>query len=195
MALLGGSADARPKDRERWDSKYDTKDYVFGKEPVRFLVEHVHLLPKGRALDIAMGEGRNGVFLATQGFRVLGLDISEKGLSKARTLAQEQGVTIETKVVDLETYELEKDAYDVILCTYYLQRSLFPQIRDALKHGGMAVVETYDIRHRKYNTKMREEYLLKEDELLELFKGFTIIKYQTTDDGESAFASIIVQKP
>ncbi len=193
--LVGGAADAKPADQERWDSKYDTQAYIFGTEPVRFLAEHVHLLPKGKALDLAMGEGRNGVFLAKQGFQVLGLDISEKGLSKARKLAEAQGVSIETKVVDLETYELEKDAYDVIVCTYYLQRSLFPQIKAALKRGGMAVVETYTLRHQKYNPKMKAEYLLREDELPELFNGFKVITYQTVDDGESAYASIIVQKP
>lgn len=193
--LLAGPVHAKPKDQERWDSKYDTGDYLFGKEPIRFLKEHVHLLPKGRALDIAMGEGRNGVFLATQGFQVLGLDISEKGLAKARKLAAERGVTIETKVVDLDTYRLEPNAYDVILCTYYLQRSLFPQIKEALKPGGMALVETYTMRHQKYNPKMKAEYLLQEDELPALFAGLKVVLYQTVDDGESAYASILVQKP
>ena len=72
-----------------------------------------------------MGEGRNGVFLATKGFRVTGIDISETGLKKAETLAKEQGVSIETQVVDLEQYQLSPETYDVIICTYYRSETCF----------------------------------------------------------------------
>ena len=123
-------------------------------------------MPKGKALDLAMGEGRNGVFLATKGFQVTGLDISEKGLEKAQALAKAQGVTIETKVVDLDQAPL-----------------------------GMIVVETYTIDHLKYRPQFRKEWLLEKNELVELFKDFTILDYQVVDNGESAFASIIAQKP
>lgn len=204
--LIGGAAcaallsipltvSADPRDQERWDKKYQEDRYLFGKEAIPFLATYVHLLPKGRALDLAMGEGRNGVFLATRGFRVTGLDISARGLEKAQRLAKEQGVTIETRVVDLEKAELERESYDVILCTYYLQRSLFPQIKDALKHGGMAVVETYTVDHLKYRPDFNRIYLIEQNELLELFRDFRIIRYQFEDTGQAAYASIIAQKP
>ena len=91
---------------------------------------------EGKTLDIAMGEGRNGVFLATQGFEVIGIDISEIGLNKAQALATEHGVTIKTQLVDLERHQFSEEAYDLIICTYYLQRDLFPKIVKALKTGG-----------------------------------------------------------
>ena len=53
-------------DKERWNNKYETENYLFGRDPIPFLTDHVDLLPKGAALDLAMGEGRNGVFLATK---------------------------------------------------------------------------------------------------------------------------------
>ncbi len=186
---------AAAKDKARWDSKYSSEKYLFGTRPIAFLEQNVDLLPKGTVLDLAMGEGRNGVFLATKGFQVTGLDISEKGLEKARKLAAERGATIRTRVVDLETYQLPKNTYDVVLCTYYLQRDLFPQIKDALKSGGMALVETYTMDHRKYRPRFRREYLLHANELLELFQDFTIIRYQNVDDGEAAYESIIAKKP
>ena len=62
---------AHDKDKSRWDSKYDTETYIFGTTPIPFLVETLDLLPKGKTLDIAMGEGRHGVFLAAKGFDVL----------------------------------------------------------------------------------------------------------------------------
>lgn len=195
MCFLSGSVEADPKDKERWDSKYGGTEYLFGKEPIPFLRQHVSLLPKGRVLDLAMGEGRNGVFLAGQGFQVTGLDISEKGLEKARALAAERGVRITTRVVDLEDYRAEQNAYDVVLCIYYLQRGLFPRIKEALKPGGMAVVETYTVEHLKYRPQFRKEYLLEVNELLELFRDFTIIRYEFHDDGSAAYASLIARKP
>ena len=185
--------EAKPRDKDRWDKKYSTEAYIFGKEPVPFLKQNVHLLPKGKALDIAIGEGRNGVYLATQGFEVVGLDISEKGLAKAHQLAKQNGVKIETRVVDLEKHQLEKNAYDVILLMYYMQRDLWPQINDALKPGGMAIIETYNVDHLKHQ-KFNPKWLLKSNELLEAFKDMKIIRYQAYEDNDHAYSSIIVQK-
>jgi 2-polyprenyl-3-methyl-5-hydroxy-6-metoxy-1,4-benzoquinol methylase len=193
LLLIPAYGVAKEKDKSRWDGKYDTETYIFGKTPIPFLVENLHLLPKGKTLDIAMGEGRNGVYLATKGFDVLGLDISEKGLQKARQLAKAQNATIETRVVDLENHTLEKNAYDLIICTYYMQRDLFPQFKDALKPGGMALVETYNMDYLKY-AKFNPKWLLNTNELLEIFKGYKIIRYQAYDDGEIAYSSILVQK-
>jgi len=184
---------AREKDKTRWDGKYDTETYIFGKKPIPFLVENLHLLPRGKTLDIAMGEGRNGVYLATEGFDVLGLDISETGLQKAHRLAKAQNTKIETRVVDLENYTLEKNAYDLIICTYYMQRDLFPQFMEALKPGGMALVETYNMDYLKY-ARFNPKWLLKTNELLEIFKDYKVIRYQAVDDGNAAYSSILVQK-
>lgn len=192
--LLAAGATAAPGDRERWDEHYDSDKYLFGTRPIQFLVDNVHLLPKGRALDLAMGEGRNGVYLATQGFDVLGLDISAKGLNKAHRLAERQNVKIETRVVDLENYQLQRDAFEVVLCTYYMQRDLFDQIKLALRPGGMAVIETYNVDYLRY-ARFPKKYLLEPNELLEIFKDFKIIRYQAYDDGKEAYSSIIAQKP
>jgi 2-polyprenyl-3-methyl-5-hydroxy-6-metoxy-1,4-benzoquinol methylase len=185
---------AKPKDKDRWNSKYETEVYLFGEKPIPFLVDNVHLLRKGKVLDIAMGEGRNGVYLATQGFEVLGLDISEKGLAKAHNLAKKNKVTIETKVVDLESFTLEPNSYDVILCTYYMQKDLFKQFQSALKPGGMIVVETYNVDYLKY-VQFSRKWALDTNEMLDIFKGLRVIRYQDYDDGKEAYSSIIAQKP
>ena len=185
---------AKPKDKDRWNSKYETEVYLFGEKPIPFLVDNVHLLRKGKVLDIAMGEGRNGVYLATQGFEVLGLDISEKGLEKAHNLAKKNKVTIETKVVDLESFTLEPNSYDVILCTYYMQKDLFKQFQSALKPGGMIVVETYNVDYLKY-VQFSRKWALDTNEMLDIFKGLRVIRYQDYDDGKEAYSSIIAQKP
>jgi len=197
LALLLSSvpAAADPKDRERWDARFAKEEYFMGKDPIPFLATHVHLLPKGKVVDLAMGEGRNAVYLAGKGFQVLGLDISPKGLEKAQKLAAEKKVTIETNAVDLEQYQLEREAFDVVLVSYYLQRDLVPQIKAALKSGGMVVIETYNLDYLKYNPRFRREWALEKNELLDWFKDYKILRYQAVDDGKEAYSSIIAQKP
>jgi len=183
------------QDQIRWDKKYSTKKYLFGREAISFLQDHVDLLPKGHVLDLAMGEGRNGVFLATKGFQVTGVDISAEGLKKAETLAAELGVTIKTVVADLEFYEIPANTFDVIICTYYLQRDLFSKIAAALKPGGMALIETYTMDHLQYRSGFNKAFLLEPNELLSMLPGLRIVRYQEVDTGKAAFASILAQKP
>ena len=184
---------AASNDQTRWDKYYNMEEFLYGTEPIPFLKDNISLLPKNKALDLAMGEGRNGVYLATQGFEVLGLDISPIGLNKAQQLAKHFNTTIQTRVVDLENYQLEKNSYDVIICTYYLQRDLFNQIKASLKPGGMVLIETFNSDYLKYS-RFPKKYLLKHNELLEIFKDFKVIRYQMYDDGKEAFSSIIAQK-
>ncbi|MCQ4574797.1 MAG: methyltransferase domain-containing protein [Candidatus Brocadiales bacterium] len=186
-------------DRERWDERYAGGEYVYGRDPLKFLSGNVSLLPGGRALVLAMGEGRNAVFLAEQGYDVDGCDISPVAVKKARRLAAERGVRINAFEADLEDYTLEQEGYDLIACFYYLQRDLIAQMKAALRPGGMVIMETYTVENLNiglHGPKNRE-YLLEENELLHLFLdlGMKIIFYrETVIDGEKAIASIIAQK-
>ncbi len=193
--IIFSSSWAAEEDKERWNNKYATESYLFGQEPIPFLKDHVHLLPKGAALDLAMGEGRNGVYLATKGFQVTGVDISETGLHKAQALAAKNSVRITTVTADLEQYTIPPDAYDVIICTYYLQRDLFPKIAAGLKPGGMAVIETYTVDHLRYRPGFPQDFLLRRNELLTLLPGLRVLRYQEVNTGKAAFASLLAQKP
>src|SRR5277367_5321341 len=89
---------------ERWETRYAVPEYAFGKEPNHFLASCEPILPRsGRALAVADGEGRNGVWLAEQGLDVLSIDFSPTALAKARALAQERGVRLRTEVADVTT--------------------------------------------------------------------------------------------
>lgn len=188
---------AGEQDKLFWDNKYETEAYIFGKEPVEFLRENIDILPTGKVLDIAMGEGRNAVFLAKNGFDVDGCDISEIAVKKAQELAKENNVKIHAFVADLETYKLPQDTYDVIVCFYYLQRSLIPQIKQALKPGGMIIYETYTIENweRGLEGPKNKDYLLKPNELLNFFRDFKIIYYrELVLDNKKAVASLIAKR-
>jgi SAM-dependent methyltransferase len=193
QALTGDDSDS---DKTRWDNLYrKSKGYVFGKEPARFLVESLASLRVGRALDIAMGEGRNAVFLAKKGFDVTGVDISEVAIRKAKRLARENKVRIATVGADLNKYQIAPETYDVILVFYYLQRSLAPQIVRGLRPGGILVFETHTVDQLRYDKKYNREYLLAKGELKSMFgKELEIVKYSETDDGKEAVASLVARK-
>lgn len=194
MALTGDSDYG--DDRTAWDKTYSRQDYVFGKDPAPFLVRNVGKLKKGQALDIAVGEGRNAVYLAKRGFQVEGVDISQVGLKKAKKLAAENGVKIKTTNADLNKYRIKPDKYSVILNFYYLQRSLFPQIKAGLKKGGVVVFETHTIDHLKNPgaSGWEKEYLLQPGELKKAFSDLEILHYSETNDGKNAVASLVARK-
>jgi len=182
------------EDRKRWNARYAAEDHGGATAPLRFLERHLDLLPKGRALDLGMGTGRNAVYLAANAFRVTGVDISEEALRKARALAAHRAVDIETFAADLESYPLPSASYDVIVCTYYLQRSLFSQIQQALRPGGVAVLETYTVDHLRHQPEFPRRYLLEPNELLRAFTRMRILRYQDVDDGGAAYASVLARK-
>jgi 2-polyprenyl-3-methyl-5-hydroxy-6-metoxy-1,4-benzoquinol methylase len=187
-------------DQIRWDKRFGKKGFALGKDPNPFLKKHTRLLLKGKALDIATGEGRNAVYLAQHGFEVDALDISEKGLKKAQKLAREQGVKINTFLVDLGQYEIEKERYDLIANFYFLKRRLIPRIKQGLKKGGRVIFETYLLEHRTLGTggPKQAKYFLKPNELLRLFKNFRILFYREgifREGGKrKAVASLIAEK-
>ncbi len=147
------------EDRERWDKKYRNNHPIPSKVPD--VVEKYSLLSKGKkALDIACGTGRNAKFLAGQGFEVDALDISPVALESLKDIPN-----INTKEVDFDSYVLKENSYDLIVCTYYLNRSLFPQIENALKEDGLFIFETF--MHHPDNTKVpsNRTFLLEDGEL------------------------------
>jgi 2-polyprenyl-3-methyl-5-hydroxy-6-metoxy-1,4-benzoquinol methylase len=186
-------------DRNRWNKRYSAREYIYGKEPINFLEEKLDLLVKGKALVLAMGEGRNAVFLARNGFDVDGCDVSDKAIEKSKILARENGVTLNAFVADLEEYKIPANRYDLITCFYYTQIDLIPQIKEGLRKGGMVMFETYSIDQLKYGKDAsgpkNPAYLLKHNELLDSFRDFRILYYREGEIAENkSVVSLIAQK-
>jgi len=193
--------------REEWDERYRRPDYWAGREPISFLCQVLPMLPSGRALDIASGEGRNAVFLAQHGWQVTGIERSAAGIEKAAALAATRGVRVVAESeahaagclrlvqADLEQYELPARAFDVVTVSYYLQRSLFPAIQRALRPGGALVYETYTIQQLEYPHGPRSpEHLLQPGELRDAFPDLEILFYAESNAGK-ATASLLARKP
>jgi 2-polyprenyl-3-methyl-5-hydroxy-6-metoxy-1,4-benzoquinol methylase len=196
---FGQIVNASEDDKNRWNKRYNTGEYLYGKEPLRFLKEKLDILVRGKALVLAMGEGRNAVFLAGNGFDVDGCDISEKAIEKANLFARESGVTLNAFAADLEEYKIHADKYDLITCFYYTQKSLIPQIKEGLKKGGLVMFETYSIDQLKYGKNApgpkNPAYLLKHNELLDSFRDFRILYYREGEIAENkSVVSLIAQK-
>jgi len=184
------------KDKEKWNAKYDSNTCLTGREPSQWLVDHASLLAgKGQALDIAMGEGRNALFAASLGYDVLGVDISEVGVSHAEALARQNKLTIRTQVVDLDQYKIDKNTYDLIICFYFLDRRLLEGICKGLRPGGTLIYETFTEGYLQYSG-FKREWVLEKNELREAFPGLKVLDYQEVDEpeNETAYASLVARK-
>ena len=188
-------------DQVRWDRQHaagDGSDHASGflKE---ILLSDGWPIPRGRALDIATGKGRNAIFLAEQGFDVVAIDVSLVALDEARQRAAEKSLSISWQQADLEPIELPKTTYDLIVNFNYLQRSLIPQIKTALKPGGHVIFETYLTGQEMIGHPKNPAYLLRHNELLELFRDFRVLWYREgkfAAGEETAFrAGILAEKP
>ncbi|SFV51818.1 Tellurite resistance protein-related protein [hydrothermal vent metagenome] len=149
-------------DRVRWNKKY--KSISIPTDPLDIVVENIHLANGNKALDIACGMGRNSRYLASHGFEVDAIDISSVAISNLQDIPN-----IYPKEVDLDSYKLPKDSYDLIVCTYYLNRSLFPQMIEALRDGGLLIFETFISHPDSKKAPSNPLFLLKQGELIEYF--------------------------
>jgi len=158
-------------DRERWNEKHATK--TMPKKALE-LLEDNYLKASGTvALDIACGQGRNSSFLASCGFNVDAIDISDYALEKLSNLDN-----IQTSRVDLDTYQITENRYDLIVNSYYLNRRLFPQIIAGLKHGGVLIFETFlNSKKEGFANPSNPDFLLAENELLHSFLSLRILYY------------------
>lgn len=140
-----------------WDKRYGDEKYVFGTEPNDFLRASAAYLPMGRVLSIGEGEGRNGVYLATLGYTVTGVDGSAVGLEKAQRLARERGVTITTVTADLAQFSIQRGAWDGIISIFChlppaLRAQVYARAVAGLRVGGCLLLEAYTPRQLQFRT-------------------------------------------
>ncbi|MDG6778936.1 class I SAM-dependent methyltransferase [Thiomicrorhabdus sp. zzn3] len=129
---------------QKWDQKYADATVQTPAKPCFVLKQHSGLLPfKGRALELACGLGGNARFLAQCGLKTQAWDISDSALTVLNNWASLNQLPIEPLITDLEQMLLPYQQFDVIVISRYLDRKLFPQIRDALKPGGLLYYQTF----------------------------------------------------
>ncbi|MFH2128827.1 MAG: methyltransferase domain-containing protein, partial [bacterium] len=124
-------------DEIRWDERYQNSRFPTSVSDV--VKNHFHLANRGRALDIAGGNGRNALFLAEKGFLVDVVDISGVAIE----MIQAQNPSIHCFREDLDGYIPKPDSYDLIINIHFLDRRLFPFIKNALKKNGILIFNTF----------------------------------------------------
>ena len=153
------------EDKERWDNKYNDPETAKRlSEPLALVQDYAKLSPGKQALDIACGMGRHSKYLADEGFEVDALDISSVAISQLQDTAH-----ISAQEVDFDSYVLHKEKYDLIVCAYFLKRSLFMPMIDALKPNGIILMETFLHDPGNERAPSNPAFLLNEGELEGVF--------------------------
>lgn len=132
-----------------WDQNFSIAGYKYGIEPNVFLTQQAYRLkPQGQVLVPGDGEGRNGVWLAQQGYEVTAMDGSVVGLQKAQALAQERGVEITTVLGDLADWTPARQAFDAVVLAYVhlppaIRAGAHQRLAAALRPGGWLMLEAF----------------------------------------------------
>lgn len=176
---------------ERWEARFSAPGYLFGDRPNAFLARQAtRLRPGMKALCVADGDGRNGVWLAEQGLEVHSVDFSPTALAKAEALAKRRGVTIRTEQADLLAgWNWPVDAYDVVVGIFMQfapppeRAAIFKGMTQALKQGGLMLIEGYGPKQLEYATggPKKLDQLYTRDLLTEFFGGFSELSIEEYD--------------
>ena len=197
---------------QHWQDRYSTPDYRFGKAPNEFLVQCKPLLPRtGKALAVADGEGRNGVWLAKQGLDVLSIDFAPAAQAKARALAAENNVDIVFEQADVHAWPYPDDTFDVVaeiftqFSTPAERERKWAGMRRALKRGGLLIVQGYTPKQLQYGTggPKQIEHLYTRDMLERAFSDLADVMVEEERElqegaghsGMSAIIGVTARKP
>jgi SAM-dependent methyltransferase len=165
---------------DRWNRILTADKPGFNSQPNAFLVEISKNLPKGRALDVGMGQGRNALYLAEQGWEVTGFDPADQAVAAAETEAKRRNLRLTTEVVGSEAFNWGSGKWDLVVLSYVGLRPYVKQIVEALAPGGILVIEAY---HRDA-TKGRSiggGVVYDNNELLNILSALRVLRYEDVE--------------
>jgi tellurite methyltransferase len=177
-------------DRERWDRRYhEPRRSLKHKRPNDLLVRFAPPPRPGiRALELACGLGHNALWLAAQGYTVDAIDISLTALRRARHEMLRRGLNgVNFIQADLDHFPLPDYAYDLVYVFRFLDRDLFPSIRERVRPGGIVIYSTLNVYQQSRRRMIAPEHILTPGELPRFFPGWDMLE-AGDDDGRSHFA-------
>lgn len=174
--------------KEFWDERFSADNYFYGTAPNKFLTGVSALLPKeSHILCIGEGEGRNAVYLASLGHQVTAVDLSVEGQRKARLLAKSKNVHLDYYVESLETFDLGRERWDVVVSIFChlpseLRSQVHARVALALKPQGLLLLQSYNPLQLEYKTGGPKDLnMLYTDDILKAdFPAFEWIKLENT---------------
>lgn len=163
-------------ERLEWEARYRAGARPHDGAPSGLLRRWLPRLPKGRALDVGTGLGRNALYLARAGYQVDAIDISAEGLRKAAERARRRGLRIRWIEADLDTYTLPKSRYAVIVNAFFLKRRLIRTLKSSARPGGVILLETHMVAHAPDGgPRRRSRNRLKPGELQRWFRDWEVL--------------------
>ena len=182
---------------QQWNERYRSGERLFD-TPSPLVERFAGSRTSGNALDLASGPGRNALYLAEQGWRVTAVDGSPVAIDALLARARKRNLDIDARVADLERgeFSIEPAAFDLICDCYYLERSLFPQMKAGVRPGGMliAIVHLAEA-DQPHGTPTRAI----PGELRGYFPDWTILHYHEGKPNESCHqrpvAELVARKP
>lgn len=188
-------------DRDKWDARYGSGDYVPRRSASPFLISSLPKIGVGEALVTACGAGRNAFALAEAGFGVDAFDISDIAISQARAEAQRRQLSVNFQAFDLDEIQLGEASYDLITVFRYMNRPLWPRLVSALTRGGWLMMEMHLQAPRPTSGPPPGPFRVQPNELLDAFSSMRIESYEEviepSDRGEqpeTALARLLARK-
>ena len=194
-----------------WDQRFSGEEYLFGTEPAQALVKlEKYLVPNGRTLVVADGEGRNSVYLATKGFDVVATDFSEVGIDKAKALAAQKNVSVDYRHCDIYDQDWSAEKYDNVVAIFIQFvtpseiKKIFEGLQSAVKLGGTLLIHGYTPEQIKYGTggPSNPDHMYTEELLASSFANMSIklnrayyaeISEGTGHSGQSALIDLVAE--
>lgn len=174
-------AATKEEERQKWNAVLTGKEtrVSFTTSPNKLLAETIRGRKPGKALDVGMGQGRNTLFLAQQGWDAYGLDIADEAVTLAQDNARRANLRITTFVQDASEFEFGTSRWDLVAFIYSGGRNQVEQVRQSLKPCGLVVIEGFH-RDATRQRKIGENVVFDTDELKNLYTaaGFTILRYE-----------------
>ena len=164
---------------ERWNRILTSPKPMFNVAPNAFLVEMTKGVKPGRALDVGMGQGRNTIYLAQQGWDSVGFDPADRAVATAQAQAAKLGVKITTHVARGEDFDWGNASWDLIVLSYVGARPFVEKVLTALRPGGMVIVEGFH-RDATKTSSIGSAVVFDTNELLKLFAGLRVVRYEDT---------------
>ena len=199
-------------DLDRWNQRFAEEGYLFGEAPNRFLAAQAAALLPGRALCVADGEGRNGVWLAQQGWQVVSLDFSDVAQRKAADLAARRGVTLDLQLADVHAWDYPPAAFDLVADIFSQFSAPNDRARkwagmaSTLRPGGHLILQGYTPDQLRHGTGGPKDpaHLYTEDLLRVAFPGWDILHQEEGEtvldegpghSGPSAVIGLLARRP
>ena len=185
--------------RDKWNARWREKAANLDRQADPWLQRVLPLLPRGRALDVACGSGRNALFLAEHGFAVTAVDLAREGLALLGEEGARRGLAIDLRLLDLEgAAPLPEGPFDLVIDFFYLHRPLLPRLFALLRPGGAMVLRTFSCAGPFPGGPGNPDFVLNPGELLALFAGWEILAHEEGLEPShkgGSLAGIVARRP